>query len=342
MEVVLLPQLNNLGASAFGAPVRYHLAAKEVVDGAVKLDDRAINRIDLTTAAPVRLVFPPQEPGYARDFFVRIVITAEEVPEITFAAPAGETISFEDADEDVLTCEIGSNVFAFTETDSGIFMVNRKQIDIDVEVEFDPSGGLLDKTKESFKLGATYSALPTPVLAGMMFQGWYTAADGGVKVSASDRCKTTVTKLYAQWAVYVDPFVAAICPAGNLTFHTSGDAEWIVDDSEYVTAPASARSGGIGDDQSTSLTATVAGRGTLSFKWKTSSESGFDKLQLYVDGSCVVEDFSGDREWESVTHRVESVGTHNIEWRYSKDGSVSEGQDCGWVDDVVWTPEGGV
>ena len=33
-------------------------------------------------------------------------------------------------------------------------------------------------------------------------------------------------------------------------------------------------------------------------------------------------------------------GTHTVEWRYEKDVSVSSGSDCGWVDDVVWTPEG--
>ena len=185
MEVLYIPQLDEVDASGEGgANARYRLLKRTPEKNTVLLTDRAVTRVELATNDPVKLVVPPEVKGQVRDFFVRIVITAEEVPEITFAAPAGETISFEDADEDVLTCEIGSNVFAFTETDSGIFMVNRKQIDIDVEVEFDPCGGLLDKTKESFKLGATYSALPTPVLAGMMFQGWYTAADGGVKVSA--------------------------------------------------------------------------------------------------------------------------------------------------------------
>ena len=34
-------------------------------------------------------------------------------------------------------------------------------------------------------------------------------------------------------------------------------------------------------------------------------------------------------------------GSHTVEWRYDKDGSVSDGDDCGWIDDVVWAPEGG-
>ena len=101
-----------------------------------------------------KIILPPAVKGQVRDFFVRIVITADEVPEITFAPPQGEIISFEDMDEDVFKCEIGVNVFAFTETDSGIFIVNRKQVDIDVSIEFDPCGGILDKTVYEFKLGA--------------------------------------------------------------------------------------------------------------------------------------------------------------------------------------------
>ena len=149
MEVLYIPQLDEVDASGEGgANARYRLLKRTPEKNTVLLTDRAVTRVELATNDPVKLVVPPEVKGQVRDFFVRIVITAEEVPEITFASPAGETISFEDADEDVLTCEIGSNVFAFTETDSGIFMVNRKQIDIDVEVEFDPCGGLLDKTKD--------------------------------------------------------------------------------------------------------------------------------------------------------------------------------------------------
>jgi hypothetical protein len=342
MDVLFIPQLDEVDASGEGgANARYRLLKRTPEKNTVFLTDRAVTRIELATGDPVKLVVPPEVKGQVRDFFVRIVITADEVPEITFAAPAGETISIEDADEDALKCEVGSNVFAFTETDSGIFMVNRKQIDIDVEIEFDPCGGELKKTKETYKLGAQYSSLPVPVLTGMVFQGWFTAPDGGVQVKASDRCKTGVTKLYAQWAVYVDPFQDAINPAKNLTFHTSGDAEWFVDMETFHSEGGSARSGGISHEQNDSLTTLVSGPGTISFFWKVSSETSYDKLQLYVDGECVVDDFSGDRGWEECSYWVGGAGTHSIEWRYSKDGSVSDGQDCGWVDDVVWTPEGG-
>ena len=340
MDVLYIPQLDEGDAGESPTAGRYRLLKRVPEEGCVALTDRAVTRIEVTATDPLKLTVPPLVKGAMRDFFVRLVITADEIPEVTFAAPAGETISFEDVDEDVFKCEIGVNVFAFSETDQGIFIVNRKMIDIDMEVEFDPCGGELDKTKYTFKLGASYSSLPKPTMAGHTFLGWFTAADEGVEVKASDRCKTGVTKVYAHWEVYVDPFVDAICPAKNLTFFSETAVPWRIDTANYSSAPGSARSGTIGDNGTTTLKTTVQGKGTLSFKWKTSSEQNYDKLNLYVDGSLVTS-ISGSLGWATYTRTITAEGSHTVEWRYTKDGSVSSGSDCGWVDDVVWTPTGG-
>ena len=340
MDVLYIPQLDEGDAGESPTAGRYRLLKRVPEEGCVALTDRAVTRIEVAATDPLKLTVPPLVKGAMRDFFVRLVITADEIPEVTFAAPTGETISFEDVDEDVFQCEIGVNVFAFTETDQGIFIVNRKRIDIDHEVEFDPCGGDLDKTKYTFKLGATYGTLPRPTMAGMVFQGWFTEAEGGVKVGASDRCKTGVTKLYAQWEVYVDPFVDYICPAKNLTFFSETAVPWRIDTGSYSTAPGSARSGTIGDNGTTTLKTTVRGKGTLTFKWKASSEQNYDKLNLYVDGSFVTS-ISGSTNWTTYTRTISAEGSHTVEWRYTKDGSASSGSDCGWVDDVVWTPTGG-
>ena len=340
MDVLYIPQLDEGDAGESPTAGRYRLLKRVPEEGCVALTDRAVTRIEVAATDPLKLTVPPLVKGAMRDFFVRLVITADEIPEVTFAAPTGETISFEDVDEDVFKCEIGVNVFAFTETDQGIFIVNRKQVDIDQQVEFDPCGGDLDKTKYTFKLGAQYGTLPRPTMAGMVFQGWFTAAEEGVEVKATDRCKTGVTKLYAQWEVYVDPFVDYICPAKNLTFFSETAVPWRIDTGSYSTAPGSARSGTIGDNGTTTLKTTVRGKGTLTFKWKASSEQNYDKLNLYVDGSFVTS-ISGSTNWTTYTRTISVEGSHTVEWRYTKDGSASSGSDCGWVDDVVWTPTGG-
>ena len=33
-----------------------------------------------------------------------------------------------------------------------------------------------------------------------------------------------------------------------------------------------------------------------------------------------------------------SPGTHELKWTYKKDGSVSSGQDCAWLDNIVFPP----
>ena len=345
MDVLYIPQLDEIGTggegegggsgSGGGTVARYRILRRVPEDGTVVLTDRTVTRVDIATdGGSLRLVVPPEAKGTARDFFVRLVITADEIPEVTFAAPSGETISFEDVDDDVFKCETGVNVFAFTETDGGIFIVNRKQIDIDQEVEFDPCGGTLDETKHTFKLGAQYSTLPKPTMAGYTFVGWFTAAEDGVKVEATDRCKTGVTNLYAHWEAYVDPFVDAICAARNLTFFSEGESPWTVD------GDGAARSGAIGDNGATTLTTTVQGKGTLAFRWRTSSEGEYDWLRLRIDGDEVAR-ISGWSEWEDFSHVIDTQGSHTVEWRYDKDGSVSDGEDCGWIDDVVWTPAEG-
>ena len=45
---------------------------------------------------------------------------------------------------------------------------------------------------------------------------------------------------------------------------------------------------------------------------------------------------SGVTEWIPATMLISGAGEHLVEWRYSKDGSVSSGSDCAWIGDVAW------
>ena len=42
-------------------------------------------------------------------------------------------------------------------------------------------------------------------------------------------------------------------------------------------------------------------------------------------------------DWLQMTYEITSSGLHTLEWRYVKDHSKSEGDDCGWVDLVEWS-----
>lgn len=70
-------------------------------------------------------------------------------------------------------------------------------------VSLDANGGALASgapTSLAVYAGGVYPALPTPTRAGYAFDGWYTAADNGIKVAAGDTVTNTAAHtLYAHW-----------------------------------------------------------------------------------------------------------------------------------------------
>ncbi len=89
--------------------------------------DRAGNRV--VVSGDTTLTLPAAVPGYARDFLVRLEISGSTVPTITFAAPTGETITYEtDGDEFPVPDEAGDWLYSFTETDASTFAVSLKKV----------------------------------------------------------------------------------------------------------------------------------------------------------------------------------------------------------------------
>ena len=113
---------------------------------------------------------------------------------------------------------------------------------------------------------------------------------------------------------------------------TGGSAEWFVD------TDGSWRSGVIGHDQNTWIETTVTGPCLVSFQWRVSSEEGYDQLHLTVDGE-ERDPISGSADWDNVSLTFRDAGSHTIRWKYSKDGSASDGDDCGWVRNFATTPK---
>lgn len=118
---------------------------------------------------------------------------------------------------------------------------------------------------------------------------------------------------------------------------TDGDEDWFLTSESAFYDDDCARSGTIGNDQSSNLHMEVEGPGTLTFYWKVSSEQGYDTLGLYING-VYQEDMSGQVDWQQRSYTLAGAGTYLIEWRYSKDNGLSNGEDCAWVDYVSWQP----
>ena len=129
------------------------------------------------------------------------------------------------------------------------------------------------------------------------------------------------------------------------TVTTDGDAPWTVDaGTSSEGTGSSARSGAIGNDQSTALHAGVEGSGTLSFRWRASCEESpdadypLDYLSFEADGA-VRATLDGQTGWREVSVTL-GAGAHSLVWRFQKDFMDGDevGEDCGWVDRVTWTP----
>ena len=64
------------------------------------------------------------------------------------------------------------------------------------------TGVSVSPTSKNVTYESTYGELPTPTRAGYTFNGWYTAASGGNKVTSSTKVTSTQNHtLYAQWTV---------------------------------------------------------------------------------------------------------------------------------------------
>jgi len=115
---------------------------------------------------------------------------------------------------------------------------------------------------------------------------------------------------------------------------------WIIG-SDVQEGTSSAQSSNIGNNQNASLSIEieVADDGEISFYKKVSSENNYDYLRFFINGSEAGA-WSGDVAWSQETYEV-TAGTVTFEWKYSKDGSVDGGSDCGWIDYIVFPGGGG-
>jgi len=116
----------------------------------------------------------------------------------------------------------------------------------------------------------------------------------------------------------------------------SGDADWAASEENPFEGVYCAKSGVITHNQSTEMSVTVAvlAPGMITFNYKVSSESGYDYLRFLIDGAEQAA-WDGDQGWSEAVFPVEP-GNRTFTWKYTKDGSVDGGSDCGWIDYIIF------
>lgn len=127
-----------------------------------------------------------------------------------------------------------------------------------------------------------------------------------------------------------------------------GNVPWTITSVAPYEGLYSAKSGDINDEQTSELSVTmdVSATDTISFWKKVSCEPGsnwggsyswYDFLEFSIDGASKDRWDGENPDWSKAQYVV-TPGNHIFKWTYSKDVSVSSGQDCAWLDYIIFPP----
>ena len=81
------------------------------------------------------------------------------------------------------------------------------------------------------------------------------------------------------------------------------------------------------------LAYTVTQADSMTFRYKVSSESNYDKFHFYIDNQEEITT-SGEVDWTTAAYAIQP-GSHTFRFSYTKDVSVNSGSDCSWIDNIV-------
>ncbi len=119
----------------------------------------------------------------------------------------------------------------------------------------------------------------------------------------------------------------------------AGVAPWRIDDTEPFEGTYCACSGSVQSDESSALEMQVilSTDDLITFRVRTSSQGG-DELTFSVDGEALGA-WSGENAWQETDYEL-TAGPHTLSWIFTRDGSGGGGENCAWLDAVVFPPLG--
>ena len=113
---------------------------------------------------------------------------------------------------------------------------------------------------------------------------------------------------------------------------------WVILNTLPYEGIYSAKSGTIPNQENSdiSITFNVLADDSISFYAKVSSESNYDFLKFYIN-DVEAGSWSGEMGWTRQVFPV-TPGTTTFKWSYIKDYSMSNGDDCAWIDYILFPP----
>ncbi len=124
---------------------------------------------------------------------------------------------------------------------------------------------------------------------------------------------------------------------------SSGDSLWFISTQLPYEGAYCIKSGSVSDNEQSTITVNlnILNSGTMSFYRKVSCEAhagytDYDFLAFFIDGAEKSR-WDGVTAWQRYEYPV-TAGSHTFKWMYKKDYSVSTGEDCAWLDYIVFPP----
>jgi hypothetical protein len=110
------PYVTPTGVKSIAIP-KYELVDATIADGVVTVAPYSITEVTVDDSmSELTFVFPEKTKGQSRDFFVRLVVTGETPPTLSFVEPNGDAVSFDVDDDSWADIEQGVNILMFTDT----------------------------------------------------------------------------------------------------------------------------------------------------------------------------------------------------------------------------------
>ena len=126
----------------------------------------------------------------------------------------------------------------------------------------------------------------------------------------------------------------------------AGQSEWFIQNEQVFDGNYAIRSGAVSNNQSSELSVeyNVLNQGYIKFNAKVSSEQGStgtlnDRLSFYIDNEQLAM-IGGESDWAEYSYLI-NPGQHTFKWAYEKDNAGLSGDDCAWVDNVIF-PSGSI
>ena len=117
-----------------------------------------------------------------------------------------------------------------------------------------------------------------------------------------------------------------------------GDGVWVIDSTNAYEGKYCIKSDKVSNNKYAKLKIQieVLADGPLTFYVKPSSELHYDLLKFFIN-SMPQNEWSGETDWVPYTYQMKK-GSYALEWRFTKDTSGDGGEDCAYIDNIVFPP----